>query len=316
MSSRLTLKWALGLTLCFFSLAGIAQAGPYSSIVVYGDSLSDNGNLFHFVGQPGPPYYMGRRSDGPVAVEKLAGILGAPLVDFAWLGATSGIGNILDGGTPTSLGIGPLPGMLTEFAMTQATLAPFLPGGLFVVWGGPDDFFSPSPLDTTPLDIINRAVSNELAIVNGLRLLGAQNILAPGMPDLGLTPFYRSQGPLAAAQASAASDAYNAALLSNLPSGVIFYDTAGLLRTMVANPGAFGFSNVTEPCFDGAASLCANPSQYLFFDSFHPTTAAYGFAAAGFASAVPEPSSIVLSSVGFALCAALWRSRKSCTKLR
>jgi phospholipase/lecithinase/hemolysin len=258
---------------------------------------------------------MGRRSDGPVAVEKLAGILGAPLVDFAWLGATSGIGNILDGGTPTSLGIGPLPGMLTEFAMTQATLAPYLPGGLFVVWGGPDDFFSPSPLDTTPLDIINRAVSNELAIVNGLRLLGAQNILAPGMPDLGLTPFYRSQGFLAAAQASAATDAYNAALLSNLPGGVFYYDTAGLLRSMVANPGAFGFSNVTDPCFDGAASLCADSSQYLFFDSFHPTTAAYGFAAAGFASAAgaavpaPEPSSFALSAVGFAMCAALWRSK-------
>ena len=131
MSLRFAMKWMLGLTLAVFSFAGIAQATPYSVVVSYGDSLSDNGNLFAAVGQPGFPYFQGRRSDGPVAVEKLAAALGVPLVDFAWLGATSGIGNFADGGTPTSLGFVALPGMLTEFAATQGTLAPYLAGGLF-----------------------------------------------------------------------------------------------------------------------------------------------------------------------------------------
>jgi phospholipase/lecithinase/hemolysin len=285
---------ALILALLLSGIAAVAQAGPFSSVVVYGDSLSDNGNLFHAVGVPGPPYYMGRRSDGPVAVEQLASALGAPLVDFAWLGATSGIGNYGDGGTPTSFGVLSLPGMQTEFASTQAMLGPFLSTGLFVVWGGANDFLAPSSLDTTPQAVILRAVSDVLGIVTGLEALGAHNILVPGMPDLGLTPDFQAMGPVAAAQASAATDAFNQALQSGLPPGVFFYDTAALVRSMVANPAAYGFTNVTDPCFNGT-TVCANPSQYLFFDGFHPTTATNAFAAQGFlATVTPEPSTFGL----------------------
>src|ERR1039458_8722594 len=120
--------------------------------LVYGDSLSDKGNLFAATGEPGAPYYQGRRSDGPVAVEQLATALGTPLLDFAWIGATTGIGNYADGGTPTTLGAFSLPGMQGEFAATQALLGPYLNSGLFIVWGGANDFLSPSPLDLTTPD--------------------------------------------------------------------------------------------------------------------------------------------------------------------
>ncbi len=88
------------LTLALCALATIAQAGPFTSIVVYGDSLSDNGNLFKDSGgtqPPDPPYFKGRRSDGPVAVEQLAILFGVPLLDFAYAGATTGVGNYGDG---------------------------------------------------------------------------------------------------------------------------------------------------------------------------------------------------------------------------
>src|SRR5664279_1094752 len=304
MSLSLSLKRGLKLALVLLSVSAVAQAGSFSSVVVYGDSLSDNGTLFAATGLPGTPYFQGRRSDGPVAVEQLAAALGAPLLDFAWIGATTGIGNFADGGTPTTLGSFSLPGMQAELAATQASLAPFL-SGLFVVWGGPNDFLSPSPLDLTPQAIINRAIADELGIVTSLELLGAHNILVPGMPDLGLTPYFRSLGPAAAAQGSAITDAFNAALRSGLPSGVLFYDTAALLRSMVANPGTYGFTDVTDPCFNGT-TVCANPSQYLFFDSFHPTTATDRFAAAGLlATVTPEPSTLVAVLGGLALCAAL-----------
>ncbi len=296
------LKRVIELALVVSSLFAVAQAGPFTSVVVYGDSLSDNGNLFGAVGQPGAPYFNGRRSDGPVAVEQLAASLGAPLLDFAWIGATTGIGNYGDGGTTTTVGFAGLPGMQVEFAATQASLTPFLGSGLFVVWGGPNDFLAPSPLDLTAQDVINRGVADELGIVNSLLLLGATNILVPGMPDLGLTPYFEGLGPAAAAQASAITDTYNAALHSSLPSGVLYYDTAALVRSIVANPGAYGLTNVTDPCFNGV-TVCANPSQYLFFDSFHPTTATDAFAAQGFLSAaVPEPSTFVLILGGLVLC--------------
>lgn len=277
-----------------------AFAGPYSGVVVYGDSLSDNGNLFAAAGQPGVPYYNGRRSNGPVAVEYLANSLGAPLVDFAWIGATTGVGNYADGGSVTSFGGFNLPGMTTTYAATKNAnlFAPYLADGLFVVWGGPNDLLAPSALDGgDPALIIARAVANELAIITDLKNLGAKKILAPGMLDLGLTPDFAAQGPVAVAQATAFTDAFNAALVSLLPSDVLYFDSAALIRAVVANPAAYGFTNATTPCFDGL-TVCANPSQYVFFDKFHPTTAAHALLAQNFLSTVPEPATWLLLGAG------------------
>lgn len=282
------------------ALPAFSTASPFSSIVVYGDSLSDNGNLFALSGLPGPPYFEGRRSNGPVAVEQLAADLNTPLIDFAWIGATTGIGNYADGGTPTSAGLFSLPGMQVELAMSQASLGPYL-NGLFIVWGGANDILSPSPLDTTPQEIVDRAVTDVVGIVATLKGLGAHNILVPGMPDLGLTPSFLSQGPIAAAQASAFTDAFNADLVASLPPGVQYFDTAGLVRSIVSNPTAYGFTNVTSPCYNGV-TVCADPGQYLFWDDFHPTTAAASFVATGFAqTVVPEPATVVLILSAFAL---------------
>lgn len=286
----------LSLSLSLSLLPVVALADPFSSVVVYGDSLSDNGNLFAATGVPGAPYYMGRRSNGPVAVEQLAAKLGVPLADFAWIGATTGVGNIGDGGTPTTPGVDGLPGMQVELAASESLLSPFIANGLFVVWGGPDDFLA------TPPGTVSQAVSDLVGIVTTLQSLGVKHILVPGMPDLGLTPTFESLGPVAAAEATALTNVFNADLQASLPSGVAFYNTANLLRSMVADPSAFGFTNVTDPCFNGV-TVCSDPSQYLFWDDFHPTTAADTFAADAFESAaVPEPATIALVPVALALC--------------
>jgi phospholipase/lecithinase/hemolysin len=290
----------LGSMLALLIPAASALAAPYSQVVVYGDSLSDNGNFFASVGLPGLPYYQGRRSNGPVAVEQLASSLGAPLVDFAWIGATTGVGNYADSGTATSLGAAGLPGMTMIFNATKASLSPFVAGGLFIVWGGPNDFLAPSPLDVTPLDTVARAVGNELSIILELQGLGVQHILAPGMPDLGLTPYFRSLGPAFATQGSLLTDAFNAALMAALPADVAYYNTADLFRSVFSNPGGYGLTDVTTPCFDQTAqSICANPDQYLFFDDFHPTAAAHAILAHEFEAAVtvPEPGTIALLSI-------------------
>jgi phospholipase/lecithinase/hemolysin len=286
----------LALTLALSIVPAVALADPFSSVVVYGDSLSDNGNLFAATGVPGAPYYMGRRSNGPVAVEQLAANLHVPLADFAWIGATTGIGNIGDGGTPTTAGIDHLPGMQVELAGSESLLGPFLSNGLFVVWGGPDDFLA------TPPGTVAGAVSDLVGIVTTLQGLGAQHILVPGMPDLGLTPYFQSLGPAGIFEGTEITDAFNADLQASLPKGVVFYNTATLLDEMVADPSKYGFTNVTDPCFNGT-TVCSDPSQYLFWDSFHPTTAADAFAAEAFeAAAVPEPATVALVPLALALC--------------
>ncbi len=61
----------------FVSLAS-SQAFAYSALYVFGDSLSDTGNVYNSLGgaYPPPPYFNGRFSNGPVWVETFAANLG------------------------------------------------------------------------------------------------------------------------------------------------------------------------------------------------------------------------------------------------
>jgi cholinesterase len=263
-----------------------SSASSFPAVIVYGDSLSDNGNLFALAGLPPSPPYDQRFSNGPVAVEQLAGILGAPLRDFAFAGATTGIGNYADGGTQTSPGLFGLPGMKLELAASAPLLAqPITSSALFVVWGGANDFLVNGSVTT--------AVTNIDSIIATLFGAGAQHILVPGIPDLGLTPDFYGD-PVATAYAQQ----FNTLLLASLPSGATYVDTFNLLRAINANPGAFGFTDATDPCLNGV-TVCANPNQFVFWDGFHPTTAADSLLAQQFAvAATPEPSSIVLIGSG------------------
>ncbi|HEX8984428.1 MAG TPA: SGNH/GDSL hydrolase family protein [Bryobacteraceae bacterium] len=282
--------------LCFTLLALMAILGtpaaatPFTSVIVYGDSLSDNGNLFALAGQPAAPYWNGRVSNGPVAVEYLAASLGVPLRDFAWAGATTGIGNELDGGTPTSMGSVNLPGMQTAFgaSISSPAVQGQLSTALFVVWGGLNDFLSPSPLDhADPAAIAARSVTDLASIASSLRSMGAQHILVPGLPDVGLTPRFH------AAAYSKLTDAFNSQLVAALPAGVTYFDTSALLRSIVANPVSYGLTNVTDACYSSGA-VCASPDQYLFWDDLHPTTRAHAILGEAFAGTVPEPSTFIM----------------------
>ena len=278
----------LGVAMVLVSSSALASS--FSSLVVFGDSLSDNGNLYSLIGYPPAPYYDGRFSNGPVAAEQLATNLGAPLYDFAVGGATSGVGNYVDGGTQTSPGALGLPGMQAELAEAGPLLAsPIVPSSLFEVWGGANDFLTGGSPTV--------AAANVDAIVAALQSDGAQHILVPGLPDLALTPdFY---GVAAAAEYT---DVFNAALVAGLPAGATYYDTANLLDEVVADPAAYGFSNVTTPCFNGS-TVCSDASEYLFWDGFHPTTAADTILADEFelAADAPGPGSLLLLGTGLGL---------------
>ena len=276
-----------------------ALASSFSSLVVFGDSLSDNGNLYSLIGYPPAPYYDGRFSNGPVAAEQLATNLGAPLYDFAVGGATSGVGNYVDGGTQTAPGMFGLPGMQAELAEAGPLLAsPIVPSSLFLVWGGANDFLT----EGSP----TVAAANVDAIVAALESDGAQHILVPGLPDLGLTPDYYGN-PLATAY----TDAFNTALVAGLPPGATYFDTANLLDEVVADPAAYGFTNVTTPCFNGT-TVCSDPNQYLFWDGFHPTTAADTILADQFeqAAETPEPGSVVLLATGLGMAVLMVLARR------
>src|SRR4051794_25936876 len=88
------------------ALATPLQAGQFTQIVAFGDSLTDTGNLYA-VTQTSPsgpfppsPYYEGRFSNGPVWVEWLALQLGVPAPRPFVTGGT----NYAFGGAETTTG--------------------------------------------------------------------------------------------------------------------------------------------------------------------------------------------------------------------
>jgi len=255
-----------------------AQGQPISQVVVLGDSLSDNGNLCGAIGYPpSPPYWLGRSSNGPVAVEYLAQSLGVLLKDFAWWGATTGVGNFTDGGTVDGFGAGSLPGMTTVFqGALSAGEFPIDPNALYVVWGGPNDFWM---VDGASASVaVQKAVANLVTMVGQLQSLGARQILVLNMPDLGRTPYLLALPPQIGAFFTQVSLVFDQALKASLPAGVRYFDTFSLLSAVLANPAAYGFTNVNAACLT-PLSICANPDQYLFWDIVHFTTAGHALVA-------------------------------------
>ena len=251
------------------------QAGqPISQVVVLGDSLSDNGNLFELIGLPPPPYWQGRMSNGPVTVEQLAQRLGVPLRDFAWIGATTGVGNGVDGGTADTLGSSGLPGMTMVFqnAFQADTIDP---NALYVLWGGANDLRSA----TNPVEasvVIGKAVTNLVSMVVTLQSLGATQILVLNMPDLGKTPLALAMGPLISYFFTQVTVGFNQSLEINLPPGVHYFDAFSRFSDTIGHPEEYGLSNVTDQLL---LTPGADPNTYCFWDGAHPTTAGHAIVA-------------------------------------
>ena len=94
-SIRATIAQTAGLIVlsCF---SATASAAAFSQFVVFGDSLSDNGNLFRMNGgiwPLTPPNYAGRFANGPVWPELMHVDLGITMDNRAVGGATSGFLN-------------------------------------------------------------------------------------------------------------------------------------------------------------------------------------------------------------------------------
>jgi len=299
---------------CILSVMVRAPAqADFSKLYVFGDSLSDDGNVYTLTGgafPPSPPYAQ-HFSNGPVAVDHLAGLLGIGLTpsaiggtNYAVGGATTGTDNYLPTEYPP-LGLGPAlnnTGMQTQVNTFTAARPAFDPSTtLFVLWGGPNDFLlSPTPATAA------QAVTNLTNEIVALESVGARNFLVPNMPDLSITPFGRSltaEQQLGLQQLSLGFDTgldhALAAVRAGSPPGVdiVGFNTLGALNALLANPSAFGLSNVTDPCFNGV-SVCGDPDQYLFWDTVHPTAHVHDILGTEFAAAVPEPQTWHLLALG------------------
>jgi phospholipase/lecithinase/hemolysin len=233
------------------------QAQPaFDQIVVFGDSLSDNGNA-------------GRSSNGPVWVEHLAEQLGLSLRP-----SQAGGMNFAVGGAR----LDPRSGNTSLRAQASTYLRTSRPPGrsLNIVYGGGNDLLA-AVGDPGGETIVASAVASLRSIVADLVGQGATDILVPNLPPIGITPAVRARGGQAVEAANGLAARFNNALdqaLSEFSSrpGLRLYrlDVWQLAERVKADPAAAGFVDITSPC--AQHQRCEG---YLFWDDVHPTTQAH-----------------------------------------
>jgi thermolabile hemolysin len=243
-------------------------AATFDEIVIFGDSLSDNGNLVFIENQPEPDpelYYQGRFSNGLVWVEYLSDAqhLNASLTDRAIGGAQSG-------------GFVGLNVQIPAYVTTADS--PPNPNTLFSIWIGGNDFLNGD-------GDFQAAVANINEAMEELVEFGAKHLLVLNLPDLGAIP--ATLGSPEAPQATAFSNDFNTALADMIGNfrvehpeiGVYEFSVFTFASAVKSDPAAYGFTNVTDPSpffevpnnFDGAG--------HVFWDERHPTTSMHSLIA-------------------------------------
>ena len=307
---------AAALALATLPAAVQASDSPFTKTVFFGDSLTDGGYfrpvLIQMVGPNGA--IIGQFTNNPNYVwsQYLADFYGSN-AQPAWTGNNTASPTLAGGnnwavggarvGTDAVGGLGYTPSLASQYARYLSSGNTVDPGALYTVWGGANDMFAVQANPAQAQAIIGAAVTAQIGLVGALTQAGAQYILVPTLPDLGLTPDSRAGGAVGMAQGTALANTYNSALFGGLAANnlrVIPLDTFHFLQEVVANPGLYGISNVTgkacltQPAPAGGSSLFCSPastvpggSTYLFADGVHPSAAAHK-ALADFAISVIE----------------------------
>jgi outer membrane lipase/esterase len=288
----------------------LAKEKPYDGIVVFGDSLSDPGNAFFLSGVmlkppydtlnefliPDAPYARGGKhfSNGATWIEQLAKKIDlGDSVKAAFKGENGkalkrtnyavGAARARDDGININLNT-----QLSAFFSDSQGVADR--GTLYIVALGSNDVRDAiAALSVDPTGQASNAILQDalIALADSILVLqgaGASNLLIVNSPDLSLTPAIQrldSQFPGSALAAAMASYQFNLNLtvlldgLSRVFPGlaIMQLNVFQTMQEIVADPAAFGLSNVTDPCImpNQPPFSCKKPRRYLFWDGIHPT---------------------------------------------
>jgi len=281
--------------LCWLLSASLIAGPAFNRLIVFGDSLSDNGNLYEYMRHQvpqSPPYFEGRFSNGPAWVELLSEKY-APekvsdfLLDYAFGGAGVYEGEDDDG-------MFTLKNEISMYLSAHNNAAD--PDSLYVIWIGANNYLA-IPEDT------DAAVSEVTeGIRHGIQRLidsGAKQFLVLNIPDLGTTPIASEFGEVE--KMHRYSSQHNQRLLQVIDElrqsyadlNWYFYDVEQMLNKAIENPENYGLTNIKDTCYEAmvdkgsqqtvlhmARTLLSDGDQsacdgYLFFDPVHPTETAH-----------------------------------------
>jgi phospholipase/lecithinase/hemolysin len=289
--------------------SSFGQAPSFSRVVVFGDSLSDTGNVrartsakssgaidypshtFNYDNgrftndtdtDPASHTYLGvwheqlaRSFLGlPAASNSLGGASG---LDYAFGGATTNNGTHQEVESTflgdVSITIDDMGKQMDDYFAQHVIDA----SALYIVWGGSNDIRN----DDTSANV-TATVGRVANLVSRLATAGAQYIMVPNVAPLGDTPRYAGTAQGATKNQAVAEyrkelagslDALQGTLASQGFTPAIYRadQWADTVR-IFSNGPRFGFTNISN---SAQGNSSANPDQYIFWDDLHPTTAGH-----------------------------------------
>ncbi|HET9236085.1 MAG TPA: SGNH/GDSL hydrolase family protein [Oligoflexus sp.] len=262
------------------------QQEKFSRIVIFGDSLSDEYWLYRTTLGivPNRTYYKGRFSNGPLWSEYLGEGLQSPRLNLATGAATTVNDNSLLRQQIPILGKVTFPKSIDSSVDDHIRSRDFKTDGvLFIVWGGPNDFFGGT---INPEQI----AANMKTSAEKLLKAGAKLLFVPGMFDLSRLP-KNVPGVTRPDDAtlSKASVEFNDRLQKNLSELRLAYPSAqivssqpdSLVERIMQNRSFLDLDNTEDACYIGGFQIgsggdakvkCADPDRYAFWDRVHPST--------------------------------------------
>ncbi len=268
-----------------------------ADLVIFGDSLSDEGNFYVATGGAFPPtplYFNGRFSNGPVWTERLATALDEPTALPSLMGGTNYAFNGARAAGASPYGTPDLVAQVDTYLLANG--GEVNPDDVFVLWAGANDIFFGAA--SGEVNFVPQAVHAISGAIRDLYDAGARNIVVLDLPSLGQTPFFNTDAESSSAFNSL-TNTFNSLLATELQSlrgklrriRIADVKISRLFQAATRTPRLFGLRNVVDSAtlFDPVSglgySLAPNvdPSRYLFWDSIHPTAqghkiiAAYAF---------------------------------------
>jgi phospholipase/lecithinase/hemolysin len=262
-----------------------------STLVVFGDSLSDNGNLLALIGAPQPPAWEGRSSNGPVYAEQLASFLHMKLDDRAFAGAEASdtsppviVNPVTHQPFPINLST-QINGYLADL---DGQRAPHDTTVLINIGSNDYSGFLTSSIPKDPAHIgafVASVVGSIDHAIDQLTDAGVDHIILFTLPDFAFTPNAQAAGPQVAAFAHQLDLINNAALvqMASTHPNVQVVDIFKFSETVFTDPAAFGFNpnlntEWTQQLASGSHQFA--PNELAFWDGEHPTYAAHSVLAA------------------------------------
>ena len=325
---------AIAVSLALPATAG--TLGQYTDLLVFGDSLSDGGNISAITGgtAPAPQFYLnGQFTNGDTWATELgtASSLSSPDgTNFAFGGATAVTSPANEAGLD-------IPDFEDQRAMYEGSTLLLGDNPLTAIWFGGNDLRVLLDEDNTqdPFAVVGAAINEIVSGINALAnsdLNDLNDFLVFGLPDLGLTPGVVFD-PEASAGATFLSVEFNTALQgaldfffgANDDINVSFFDTQSFFAELLVDADALGITNIKEACLVGdnadtpdvnEFSYCGfaeDPNTYAFFDGLHPTQPIHSALAAGvkdFVTPVPLPGGLSLALGGLIVLGGVARRRK------